>query len=119
MLLYSRDPKLKSQACHDLNRGLAQFRFDMIDKEERQEIFVALFAMLDKGCWDPAEQVNVDSIDLLVSMMKYHYTNFEKLDDEVHQKEFGQHINSIIESLMNKIGGESLHLKNYSLNALN
>jgi len=51
--------------------------------------------------------------------MKHHYTNFEKLDDDQLQKEFGTHIHSIIESLMKKIGEDDIHLKNYSLNALN
>ena len=52
-------------------------------------------------------------------MMKYHYKNFEQLDDETHKKEFGQHINSIIESLMTKIGEDDIELQNYALNALN
>ena len=75
--------------------------------------------MIDKGCWDPSEKVNIDNIDLLVSIMKYHYKNFEKLDNPELQKEFGTHIHSIIESLMKKIGEDNIYLKNYSLNALN
>ena len=38
--------------------------------------------MIDKGCWDPSEQVNTDNIDLLVSIIKNHYTNFEELHTE-------------------------------------
>lgn len=118
MMLYSKQPALKSKALTDLNRGLGKFRFDSIEKEERQEIFVALFAMIDKGCWERDHQVNMDAINLLLSMMQYHYSNFEQLDAKEHQEEFGMHVNSIIESLMAKLSTEDLRLKNHALDAL-
>ena len=60
----------------------------------------------------------MDAINLLLSMMQYHYSNFEQLDAKEHQEEFGMHVNSIIESLMAKLSTEDLQLKNHALDAL-
>jgi hypothetical protein len=74
--------------------------------------------MIDRGCWDEAARVNIDAIDLLVSMNQYHYKSFGKLDSTEQREEFAKHMNSIIESLMTKIGQDNIQLKNHSYEAL-
>ena len=74
--------------------------------------------MIDRGCWDEAARVNIDAINLLVSMNQYHYKNFEKLDSAEQREEFAKHMNSIIESLMTKLGQDNIQLKNHSYEAL-
>jgi len=70
------------QAARDLDRGLQHFKFDHISQAERSDIFVALFSVIDRMCWDPSAEVNKESINLLLSIMQYHYKNFEKLSDK-------------------------------------
>ena len=69
-------------------------------------------------CWDDSGDVNKEAINLLLSIMQYHYKNFEKLNDPAQEKQYGSHIHSIIESLMKRIGGENTELRTQSLDAL-
>ena len=69
------------QAAKDLDRGLQKFQFDHISKNERADIFVALFSVIDRLCWDENGEVNKEAINLLLSIMQYHYKNFEELND--------------------------------------
>ena len=118
LMLYSKQPKVRAQAFHNLNHGLSKFDFSQIEKQERQQIFVALFAVLNKGCADNDIQVNMYAIELLLNMMKNHYKNFEELEDENHKKEFNQHVDQIIESLLFRLGSENKGLKEKSKEAL-
>ena len=69
------------QAARDLDKGLQRFKFDHITPEERSNIFIALFSVIDRMCWDESGDVNKEAINLLLSIMQYHYKNFEKLNN--------------------------------------
>jgi|APSaa5957512535_1039671.scaffolds.fasta_scaffold137500_1 hypothetical protein len=71
-----------------------------------------MFGIIDKGCWDVDSQVNTESITLLVIMMQNHFKNFESIDDEHLKTDFMHHVESILESLIIKIGEENQKLKN-------
>lgn len=84
--------------------GLAKFDFSRIETAEMQDIFVAMFAVIARGCADKIAQVNIDAIDLFVTIIQDVYKNFDRLESKQHKIEFGIHINSIIDSLLIKIG---------------
>ena len=48
--------------------------------------------------------LNIDAIDLFVTIIQDVYKNFDRLESKQHKIEFGIHINSIIDSLLIKIG---------------
>lgn len=77
-----------------------------------------MFGIIDKGCWDQENQVNADAIGLLLVMMENHFKNFEAIDDEDLKKDFEHHVDSILESLIIKIGEEDAKLKELSIETL-
>ena len=81
LMIYSKTAKKRSQAFVDLDRGLAKFDFNDIEKEERNDIFISLFAVMVRGTADLDFQVNMHGIQLILNMMKNHSKNFQKLDD--------------------------------------
>jgi len=89
LMLYSKKEGVRMQAARDLDRGLQKFRFDHISQEERSDIFVALFSVIDRMCWDSSADVNKESINLLLSIMQVHYKSFEKLNSKTQEKEYG------------------------------
>ena len=46
-MLYSKKTGVRIQAGKDLDVGLQHFKFDHITPEERSDIFVALFAVIE------------------------------------------------------------------------
>tara|TARA_B110000285_G_scaffold182140_1_gene205776 strand:- start:217 stop:444 length:228 start_codon:yes stop_codon:yes gene_type:complete len=62
--------------------------------------------------------VNVGAIGLLVTMMENHYKNFESIDDAELKSDFEDHVDSILESLIMKIGEENPELKEQSIETL-
>lgn len=59
-MLFSKDPKEKCQALIDFKSGIQSFSIDNNhNPEERQQIYVALFACVRKGLADFDSRVNV------------------------------------------------------------
>ena len=48
-------------------------------------------------------------------MMENHYKNFESIDDVELKKDFEHHVDSILESLIIKIGEDHAELKELSI----
>lgn len=62
--------------------------------------------------------MNVDAIGLLLVMMENHYKNFESIDEEELKKDAEHHVDSILESLIIKIGEDNAELKEKSIETL-
>ena len=89
-----------------------------MDRAEQQEMFIALLAVVNKGCADKVATVNVEAVLLFVELMTVHYKHLDHLDSKSHKAEFGTHIQQIIDNLLIKIGEEKPMLKSKAIEAL-
>ena len=104
--LYSKYPEVRAQALNDFKKGLALFQFEQLPKDERDETFVAMFAVINKGCNDSDLEVNLSAIDLIIQMMADHEKDLVKISDKKDKKELRAHQASIIDSLLIKLGSD-------------
>lgn len=102
----------------DLAAGVAQFEVDKLPVAEAQDIFVALFAVISKGCADRIAQVNLDAIQLLLAVIGQVYKSLNRLESRQHKVEFGIHMNSIIDNLLVKAGENNAKLRLSAAEAL-
>lgn len=108
----------RQKALQDLNQGLKSFEFHRMDRQEVQEMFIALLAVVNRGCADKVAAVSLEAIELFLAVMDDYYREFTKIDSKMHKEEFGVHINMIIDSLLVKIGDPNQNLKFKAAEAL-
>ena len=118
LMLFSKQAGLRAQALVDLNRGVKKFEFDQVDLAERQEIFVAIFAVINKGCSDNNFQVNLEAIETLLSLLESHSSRLEEIKEPDLAVELQHHVLQIIDGLLIKIGETNHKLKTNAHTAL-
>ena len=101
-----------------MNAGVTKFDFAQLEKVERQNIFVALFAVINKGIADRDQQTNLNGITLLLNMIQEQWKHFDNLTTGEDKKEYAYHVHSIIDSLLAKISHKNLKLKSDALSCL-
>ena len=118
LMLFSKQANLRAQALVDLSRGVKKFQFDQIEQAERQETFVAIFAVINKGCSDNNFTVNIEAIDVLLNLLESNSSKFGKIEDPDLAQELDHHISTIIDSLLIKTGENNHKLKTNAHTAL-
>ena len=109
--LYSPAWQTRAKALIDLALAVGKFEVEKLDKAEGQDIFVALFAVISKGCADKIAQVNLEAIQLLSSVLGQVYKSLDRLESRQHKVEFGIHMNSIIDNLLLKMAENNAKLR--------
>ena len=89
------------------------FNFDTIEKRSSQEIYVALFSIIDKGTFENDPIVLKSAIDLLINLLNSHST-FGKLEEPELQMELQNHTDSIIDNLFLKLAHENNFIHEHS-----
>ena len=67
-------------------------------------MFIALLAVLNKGCSDKVANVAIEAIGLYMNVIEYYFLDLNRIDSKLHKDEFGVHLNMIFDSLLIKVG---------------
>ena len=88
------------------------FRYPLQNRsaEDRQAIFVALFAVINKGINDKRTDVNQEAAKVFTEMVEKHYNRFDHLVDDDNQAQFVSHSKQIVDNLIWKCEAGTLKL---------
>jgi len=87
--VYSKNWQARSKAYNDLSNSLKKFKFDKVPKNDLQDMFIALFSLINMGIADKNKDVNVEAIGLFLTVIDESFKNLSKLDSKFHKTEFG------------------------------
>ena len=115
--LYSRNPEQKVKGITEVMEAYQAFDLNKLAKQQRQELYLAFFTIINKFCGEFDDNVNLEAIRFLRMISKDHNNHF-LISDEASQIEFAVHEYQIIDSLLKRLSSSNPEVKESAKSAL-
>lgn len=79
--LYSRNPEQKVKGIADVMEAYQAFDFNQLGKQQRQELYLAFFTIINKFCGESNNSLNLEAIKLLRMISQDHSNHFLIVDE--------------------------------------
>ena len=100
--IYNRTWGTRVAGFSELNKGLKSNNFSKMDRDQIQDVFIAVLSIINKGLTDKVAQVNTEAVLTYLTAITNTFKSVTQIDSKQSKYEFGVQINQIIDNLMLK-----------------